>query len=150
MSNVFLSLDIPGMLDRAWRLTDGNAYVQDDIKLTKSFTLNVGLRYERIENLGDKLGRNSGFDLALANRNPPAAGTIEGYVVSENIPVAVPAGVKQLDNTYGIRGEHQNNWGPRLGFAWRLPRTRSPLTGRMVLRGGYGIYYTRATGQPFI
>ena len=150
MSNVFLSLDIPGMLDRAWRLTDGNAFVQDDIRLTKSFTLNLGLRYERIENLGDELGRNSGFDIALANRNPPAAGTLEGYVVSGNIPVAVPAGVKQLDNTYGIRGEHQNNWGPRLGFAWRLPKSFLPLTERMVLRGGYGIYYTRATGQPFI
>jgi hypothetical protein len=143
MSNVFLSLDIPGMLDRAWRLTDGNFFIQDDIKLTNSFTLNLGVRYERLENLGDKLGRNSGFDPALANRNPPAAGTLEGYVVSQNIPVAVPAGVKQLDNNYGIRGEHQNSWGPRLGFAWRL-------TERMVLRGGYGLYYSRATGQPFL
>jgi hypothetical protein len=25
-----------------------------------------------------------------------------------------------------------------------------PLTERMVLRGGYGIYYSRATGQPFL
>jgi Carboxypeptidase regulatory-like domain/TonB dependent receptor/TonB-dependent Receptor Plug Domain len=143
VSHVFLSLDIPGMLDRAWRLTDGNAYLQDDIKLTQSFTLNLGVRYERLVNLGDILGRNSGFDIALANPNPPAAGTIEGYVVSQNLPGTVPAGVKQLDNTYGIRGEHQNNVGPRIGLAWRLP-------GRMVLRGGYGIYYTRATGQPFI
>jgi hypothetical protein len=149
-SNVFLSLDIPGQLDRAWRLTDGNAYVQDDIKLTPSFTLNLGFRYERLSNLGDTLGRNSGFDIALANPNPPAAGTIEGYVVSRNIPGTVPAGVKQLDNTYGIRGEHENNWGPRIGFAWRLPKTVLPLTERMVLRGGYGMYHTRATGQPFI
>jgi len=150
LSNVFLSLDIPGMLDRAWRLTDGNAYLQDDIKLTKSFTLNLGVRYERLENLGDKLGRNSGFDIALANQNPPAAGTIEGFVVSKNLPGAVPAGVKQLDNIYGIRGEHQNDIGPRVGFAWRMPGSFLPLTERMVLRGGYGIYFTRATGQPFI
>src|SRR5262249_44911781 len=61
-----------------------------------------------------------------------------------------PAGVKQLDNTYGIRGEHQNNIGPRIGFAWRLPGSVLPMTERMVLRGGYGIYYSRATGQPFI
>jgi len=149
-SNVFQSLDLPGLLDRAWGLFDGNAYLQDDIKLTPSFTLNLGVRYERLENLADRLGRNSGFDVALANPNPPAAGTVEGYVVSKNIPVAVPAGVKRLDNAYGNRGEHQNNAGPRLGFAWRLPRTVLPLTGRMVLRGGYGIYHTRATGQPFI
>lgn len=149
-SNVFASIDIPGLLDRAWRLTDGNLYIQDDIKLTNSFALNLGLRYERLENLGDKLGRNSGFDIALANPNPPASGTLEGFVVSKNFPGPVPAGVKQLNNAYGIRGEHQNNLGPRVGFAWQLPETFLRFTERMVLRGGYGIYYTRATGQPFI
>ncbi|MBO0799230.1 MAG: TonB-dependent receptor, partial [Blastocatellia bacterium] len=150
VSNVTASLDIPGMLDRAWRLTDGNAFLQDDIKLTQSFTLNLGVRYERLSNLGDTLGRNSGFDTALANPNPPPAGTIDGYVVSRNIPGAVPPDVKQLDNTYGIRGEHQNNLGPRLGFAWRMPGGSLPFAQHMVLRGGAGIYYSRATGQPFI
>jgi hypothetical protein len=149
LSNIIASVDIPGLLDREWRLTDGNVYLQDDIKLTPSFTLNLGVRYERLENLGDKLGRNSGFDIALANPNPPTGGALEGFVVSENLPGAVPAGVKQLDNRYGIRGEHQNNIGPRIGFAWRLPRT-ALRTDRMALRGGYGIYYSRATGQPFI
>jgi Carboxypeptidase regulatory-like domain/TonB dependent receptor/TonB-dependent Receptor Plug Domain len=150
VSNVTVSIDIPGMLDRVWRLTDGSAFLQDDIKLTPSFTLNLGVRYERLSNLGDTLGRNSGFDIALANPNPPASGSLEGFVVSQNFPGTVPPGVRQLDNTYGIRGEHQNNVGPRIGLAWRLPRSGSPLTGRMVLRGGYGIYYTRATGQPFL
>jgi hypothetical protein len=143
LSNVIASVDIPGLLDRQWELTDGNAYLQDNIKLTSSFTLFLGLRYERLTNLGDKLGRNSGFDITLANPNPPAAGTVEGFVVSKNFPGTVPAGVKQLDNRYGIRGEHQNNVGPRLGFAWQFLQ-------RSVLRGGYGIYHTRATGQPFI
>lgn len=32
-----------------------------------------------------------------------------------------------------------------MGFAWRLPRTE-----RAVLRGGYGIYHSRSTGQLFI
>ncbi len=143
LSNVIASVDIPGLLDRAWRLNDANVYLQDNIKLTPSLTLFLGVRYERLSNLGDKLGRNSGFDIALANPNPPASGTIQGFVVSENFPGTVPAGVKQLDNKYGIRGEHQNNVGPRLGFAWE------PFH-RIVLRGGYGIYHTRATGQPFI
>jgi hypothetical protein len=145
LSNVILSIDIPGMLDRSWRVTDGNAYLQDDIKLSPSFTLFLGVRYERLSNLGDRLGRNSGFDVALANPNPPAGGTIDGYVVSENFPGTVPAGVKQLDNTYGIRGEHQNSVEPRIGFAWRLSHPLLPMIGQMVLRGGYGIYHTRAT-----
>src|ERR1051326_2807518 len=150
ISNVFASVDLPGLLDRQWQLTDGNAYAQDDIKLTPSFTLNFGLRYERLENLGDLLGRNSGFDVTLANPNPGAGGSVQGYVVSKNLPVGVPPGVKQLDNTYGIRGEHQNNFGPRFGFAWKLPKTFIPITNRMALRGGFGTYFTRATGQPFI
>lgn len=150
ISNVFASIDLPGLLDRSWQLTDGNGYAQDDIKLSSSFTLNLGIRYERLENLGDRLGRNSGFDVTLANPNPPAAGSVQGYVVSQNLPVGVPPGVKQLENTYGIRGEHQNNFGPRLGFAWKLPKTFIPFTNRMVLRGGAGTYFTRATGQPFI
>lgn len=150
LSNVIASVDIPGLLDRKWILTDGNAFIQDDIKLASSFTLNVGLRYERLGNLGDQLGRNSGFDIAAANPNPPAGGTIQGYVVSSNFPGTVPAGVTQVDNTFGNRGKHENNFGPRIGFAWKLPKTFLPFSDRMVLRGGYGIYYSRATGQPFI
>jgi len=150
-SNVAVSVDIPGDLDRDWRIIDGNAYVQDDFKVTPSLTLNLGLRYERIGNLGDIGGRNSGFDIALANPNPPAGGTLAGFVVSENFPGTVPAGVTQLDNRLGIRGVHQNNFGPRFGFAWRLPDSKLlPFLDHMVLRGGYGIYHTRATGQPFI
>ena len=145
-SNVFSSTDVAGDLDRSWRVTDANLYLQDDIRLSRPFTLNLGFRYERLENLADQYGRNSGFDVAFANPNPPAAGTIDGYVVSKDIPASVPLGVKQLGNNYGIRGEHQGNVGPRLGFAWRLPQT----LGRTLLRGGYGIYHTRATGQPFI
>jgi Carboxypeptidase regulatory-like domain len=149
-SNVFISIDIPGDLDREWIAWDGNAYIQDDIKVTPSFTLNLGLRYERLGHLADTGGRNTGFDIALANPNPPAGGTLAGYLVSENYPGTVPPGVTQLDNQFGVRGRGQNNLGPRLGFAWMLPRTSLPFMQQMVLRGGYGIYYTRATGQAFL
>jgi Carboxypeptidase regulatory-like domain len=147
-SNVFGSIDLAGLLDRNWRILDANAYAQDDIKLTPSFTINLGLRYERLGHLGDKLGRNSGFDISLANPNPGAGGALEGFVVSGNFEGTIPAGVTQVDNSFGIRGKGQNNFGPRLGFAWRLPGPAG-LMKRMALRGGYGIYYTRATGQPF-
>lgn len=129
---------------------DGNAYIQNDIKLFSSLTLNLGLRYERLGHLADAGGRNSGFNIALANPNPPAGGSLAGFVVSQNFPGTVPAGVTQLDNRLGIRGKGQNNFGPRVGFAWRLPDSFLPVTERMVLRGGYGVYYTRATGQAFL
>src|SRR5262249_38134027 len=93
-------------------------------------------------------GRNSGFDISLANPNPPATGSIAGYVVSKDIPGGnVPASVKQLGNNYGILGLHQNNVGPRVGWAGRLPTVVGRKTG---LRGGYGMYASRATGQPFL
>ena len=143
--NILISIDIPGDLDRDWVVNDANAFIQDDFKLTPSLTLNLGLRYERLGHLGDTGGRNTGLDMSLANPTPPAGGTLAGYLVSENFPASVPAGVTQLDNRFGIRGEGQNNLGPRIGFAWKLPSTD-----RMVLRGGYGVYYTRATGQAFL
>lgn len=148
--NVLASLDIPGILDRNWRVLDANAYIQDDIKLAPSFNLFLGLRYERLGNLADQNGRNSGFDIRLANPNPPATGTLAGFLVSKDFPGDVPAGVTQLDNNYGVLGKNQSNIGPRIGFAWQLPHTALPFTHRMVLRGGYGMYFSRATGQPFI
>jgi hypothetical protein len=148
--NVFLTIDLPGDLDRSWRVWDGNGYVQDDFKLTHSFTLNLGLRYERLGHLADIGGRNSGFDISTANPNPPAGGSLAGFVVSKNFPGTIPSGVAQLDNRLGIKGEGQNNFGPRVGFAWKLPKTFLPFSDRMVIRGGYGIYQTRATGQAFL
>ncbi|MCI0626148.1 MAG: carboxypeptidase regulatory-like domain-containing protein, partial [Acidobacteria bacterium] len=149
-SNVLFSLDILGDLNRSWIAKDGNAYIQDDIKVTRSLTLNLGLRYERLGHFADTGGRNAGFDISLANPTPPAAGTLAGYTVSNNFPGAIPAGVTQLDNAFGTRGKGQNNFGPRAGFAWQLPHSFLPFTQRMALRGGYGIYYTRATGQAVL
>lgn len=147
VSNVNGTVALPGFLERKFRVWDANAYIVDDIKLTRSLTLNLGLRYERMGNFADKLGRNASFDFSLVNPNPPASGTLAGYVVANNFPGTVPAGVTQLDNELAIRGIHENNFAPRLGFAWRLPQT---LVDQAVIRGGYGIYYTRATGSPFL
>lgn len=145
-SNLVGSLDVLGLFDRAFRVWDGNVYAQDDIKLTRRLTLNLGLRYDRLGDLADALGRNASFDSSLANPNPPTGGTIAGTTLPANYSGGpIPPGAKQLGNDYGINGVGQNTWNPRLGFAWQLPHTD-----RVVLRGGYGIYHSRSTGQPFI
>jgi hypothetical protein len=144
-SNVFASIDLPGLFDRAYRVWEYNGYAQDDVKLTSRFTLNLGLRFEHIGDLGDELGRNASFDPARANPNPPPAGSFDGFVVSENYKGSLPAGVTKIDNDLGFRGDGQNTWNPRIGFAWQLPPSR-----RVVLRGGYGVYHQRLTGQPLI
>ncbi len=145
VGNVYLSIDLPGLFDRAFRTWDGDAYIQDDIKLTRRLTVNVGLRYEREGDLSDALGRNGNFNYNLANPNPPAGGTLAGYVVPSNYTGPIPAGVTQSNNNLGYNGTGQNTWNPRIGFAYQLPGSD-----RFVLRGGYGIYHDRTTGQPFI
>ena len=92
---------------------------------------------------GDKLGRNSSFDVSKANANPPPSGSLDGYIVASNFPGALPPGVIRANNTFGNYGEGQNTFAPRIGFAWQV----LPTTSRLVLRGGYGIYYSRPTGQ---
>ncbi|HEV2687414.1 MAG TPA: hypothetical protein VGV35_02635, partial [Bryobacteraceae bacterium] len=76
---------------------------------------------------------------------PPATGTLQGYTVPSNYKGPLPSGVTKLSTDTGLDITGQNTWNPRLGFAWQLPHTD-----RMVLRGGYGFYHQRTTGQPFI
>ena len=144
-SNVFASFDDFGLTYRAYRAWEGAAFAQDDYRVGKSFTLNVGLRYERIGQFGDNLGRNSSFDVSKADANPPPGGSLAGYVVASNFPGTLPPGVTRANNPFGNYGEGQNTIAPRIGFAWQILPTSSAL----VLRGGYGIYYSQPTGQAF-
>jgi len=143
VSNIYGSIDLPGLFNREFRTTDANVYVQDDYKITQRLTLNLGFRYDRLGDISDGLGRLSNFYTGLANPNPPASGTYEGFVVSSNYKGSFPAGVTRLSTDSGIDGIGQNTLNPRVGFAWQFPGT----TGA-ILRGGYGIYHQKTTGQP--
>ncbi|HTS26810.1 MAG TPA: carboxypeptidase-like regulatory domain-containing protein [Bryobacteraceae bacterium] len=144
VGNVYLSIDLAGLFDRAFRTWDGNLYFQDDIKVSRRLTLNLGLRYERLGDISDALGRNGNFNYNLAEGTPPASGTLAGFVVPSNYSGPLPTGVTKLSNNLGYNGTGQNTWNPRVGFAYQLPGTN-----RLVLRGGYGFYHDRTTGQPF-
>jgi Carboxypeptidase regulatory-like domain/TonB dependent receptor len=144
-SNVFASFDVFGLTYRAYRVWEGTGYAQDDYRIGKSLTINMGLRYERLGQFGDKLGRNTSFDFSKADANPPPFGSLAGYIVASNFPGALPPGVTRANNPFGNYGEGQNAIAPRIGFSWQfLPRVSA-----IVLRGGYGIYYSRPTGQAF-
>jgi hypothetical protein len=145
LSNIYQSTDLPGLTDRAIRMTNGAAYAQDDIKMTPKFTLNVGLRYERISQAGDKNGRIAGFNIAQAEPNPPAGGSIDGYVVASNFTGTLPAGVTRASNQFATQGLGQNAIEPRIGFAWQIFAGQHTT----VLRGGYGMYESPLVGQQF-
>jgi len=142
-SNMYLSIDLPAELQRQFRTLDYSAYGQDDYKLTPHLTLNLGFRYERIGDISDALGRTSNFDINRADPNPSASGSLNGFVVGSNFPGTLPTGVTRSPSLLGIAGDGQNTLNPRVGFAWQLPDA-----GRIVLRGGYGMYHETPTGQP--
>jgi hypothetical protein len=144
-SNVFASVDDFGLFDREYRVWEGSAFAQDGYRVRKSLTLNIGLRYERLGQFGDKLGRNSSFDIDKADPNPPPGGSVAGYVVASNFKGVLPPGVQQADNTFANNAVGQNTIAPRIGFAWQI----LPSISRLVLRGGYGMYFSRLTGQAF-
>jgi hypothetical protein len=147
-SNMYLSIDFPNEDSRKWRANDYHAYAQDDYRVTPRLTLNLGFRFERVGDIADNLGRNSDFNILTANPNPPADGTLQGFVVGSNFPGTLPPGVVRNPGKLAFDGDGQNTINPRVGFAWELPGTGRTETGRMVLRGGYGIYHETATGQP--
>ena len=144
-SNVFASFDDFGLTNREFRVWEGAGFAQDDYRIRRSLTLNIGLRYERLGQFGDRLGRNASFDIGKADPNPPPSGSVAGYIVASNFPDVVPPGVLRANNTFGNDGAGQNTIAPRVGFAWQI----FPRTTQLVLRGGYGTYYSRPTGQAF-
>ena len=142
-SNIIASVDLTGQFDRAARTWEVNSYIQDDYRVSRSLTLNLGLRWEFAPPFSDALGRASDVYVGLLNPNPPAAGTLAGVVVASNFSGTIPAGVTQASNESTLNGTADSGIAPRVGFAWKA----LPNSDRIVLRGGYGVYYSRYTGQ---
>ncbi len=138
-SNEYLDLALPGELARHYRYFDTSGYVQDDIKVTPRLMVNLGVRYEHLGDFTEAQGRNTQVDLSKLDLNPPAAGTLQGYIVPNNYQGVPPPGVTKAGNNLGIKGLGQNAVEPRIGFAWQLPGSDI-----LVLRGGYGMYRSRS------
>ena len=142
-SNIYESFEGLGDHARDWRYKDADIFVQDNFALTKRLTLNLGLRWDHIGDLGEARGLAGNVDVSSLNPNPSAAGSYAGYVVASNYHgPALPAGVIQGKNTFGFNGDGQNTWNPRFGFAYLLPGGD-----RVVLRGGIGVYHSTPEGQ---
>jgi len=150
-SNVFSESAINGITDRQYRVVDYSSYIQDDYKLNSQLTFNLGLRWDFYGNVSEARGYLTNFDPLQATNPPPPGGTLSGYIVPDNFPDSAFAdvadlGVKRTGNS-GCCGMVQRNfWGPRFGFAWQ-PFAHS---NRVVVRSGYGIFYSRLSGNDFL
>jgi hypothetical protein len=104
---------------RANRVENAFAFVQDDWKVTRLLTINLGLRMEFAGGPTEANGLISNLNL----NNHAAFG-------------AAGAGPLGLLETGKPSFNSNYNWGPRFGLAYKLT-----ADGKTVLRGGYGIAY---------
>ncbi len=98
-------------------------YLQDDWKIWPTLTLNFGIRYEYFQPPKQR-GKATNFDL---NGFVPVRQTFTGF----------PDNPDTKDRPRALVYPDRNDWGPRFGFAYTVPRVKD-----LVVRGGYGIYYT--------
>ena len=95
------------------------AFAQDDWKVTRKLTVNLGVRYEWAGGPIESNKKISNLDLTNTSSFGAAGSGPLGLLVT---------GKPSFNSN--------NNWAPRFGFAW------SPTSdGKTVIRGGYGIAY---------
>jgi len=146
----------PNGIIHGYRERNQSWYVQDDWKVNSKLTLNLGLRWEYDGVFGDHYGNLTNvWPSLLASAGAPPIGPttsgpgLVGYVVPSNFSShypAPPAGVTTLSTDFPSRnGVPKNDFGPRFGFAWQ-----PVANGKMVVRGGFGIFYDRVGSSKFV
>jgi hypothetical protein len=152
-----------------WNNVSWAAYVQDNWRVNRRLTLNLGLRWDGVPHTYEANNRMGNFYASLYdptkaatfNKNnticgsanqttdPNCTGPSPGLGTSPN---PILAGVPLYLNGIGIPGQNgvpkglvNNHWaafGPRIGFAYDLTGG-----GKTVVRGGFGVMYERIQGN---
>ncbi len=140
-----------GITFKEFRFQDVGLYFAGDWKATRRLTLNLGLRYELFMWPTEKNGFIGNFDLepwlpcftASGGTNALCDNPSPGFLVPSNarttgnavIDGAIDA-TQRADSKHTLKGQDLNNFAPRIGFAFAA-------TDKMVVRGGYGLFYDR-------
>jgi hypothetical protein len=149
-----------------WNNVSYAAYFQDNWRVNRKLTVNLGLRWDGVPHTyeaNDRMGNfypslynpanaatfNTNGTICASAADPGCTGISPGLGTSPN---AILAGVPLYLNGIGIpeqngvpKGLVNNHWanfGPRLGFAYDLTGS-----GKTVVRGGFGIMYERIQGN---
>lgn len=107
-------------------------FVQDDIHVSDRLTLNAGLRWDVMTPMTDRHNAIArGFDYDATSPLSVPGLTLKGGLIYAGVNGA-PRGIFNPD---------WNNFGPRVGAAYRVNE-------KTVLRGGYGLVYSQTFDDP--
>ncbi len=126
---------------RAEQSTFWAGFVQNDWRVTRRLTVNIGLRYEYEGAITERHNRSiRGFDFGA--ESPIATQAKANY--AKNPMPELPANQFRVmggllfagvnGQPRGLWNSDKNNFAPRVGFAY-------VLTPKMTIRAGYGIFY---------
>jgi hypothetical protein len=135
-ANGFISTDfLQGNANRYYRSKETGWYLQDKFQLRSNLSISAGLRFDYHGGLTEKNGRIFNFDPSRYNYDATNdVITSNGFIVAGNNPLFPTKGVSASTLT-------GREWGlaPRIGLAWS-PRM---FNDKVVVRGGWGMYYDR-------
>ncbi|MDQ3253478.1 MAG: hypothetical protein M3R15_06165, partial [Acidobacteriota bacterium] len=106
----------------AFHSWNNGSYIQDDWKVTRRLTLNLGLRYDLASGPVERYNRSSNFDPFKVNPETGMLGVLEYAGVTKDRHFTLPP---------------KTNFAPRFGFAYDLTGN-----GKTALRGGYAFIYS--------
>lgn len=145
MASFFFGLPTRGQLNTnaslAEQSTSTGVYVQDDWRMTKKLSLNLGVRWDYDSPVTERFNRSvRGFEANVAN--PIEAAARAAYAQSPSVLIApVDFRVRGGLTFAGADGQPQtlwrgdrNNIAPRFGVAYNVDS-------KLVLRGGYGVHF---------
>lgn len=135
---------------RRWRTWNIGTFVEDNWKIARRLTLNLGLRYDVYTSPAELNNLTTTFKLGPGSQFIDNISTGAGQIKDASTPcpgdpratLAGECGPGGFGTTPSLsRGDH-NNFGPRMGFAWDVFGNA-----RTSLRGGYAISYESALQQ---
>jgi hypothetical protein len=121
-----------GLGNHDYRIPGFSWFAQDDYRVSKTLTLNLGFRNEFLGAPYDTLCHTG-------NTNPTLAITTgQPYVYPKCISRFGLSGISGTLNQAGLNNEYATVWEPRIGFAYDVGGHHTTS-----IRGGYGIYSVR-------
>ncbi len=151
---------------RHWRNLEMGAFFQDDWKVSKRLTLNLGLRYDLYTRHTEEANYATTFIPGPSTANSFILGPSNG-ILNELYNANIVAGNPGCDTLGGTTGNpllaqlagdcgpggfapskslgkgNHHNFGPRVGFAWDVFGN-----GKTSLRGGFGVAYEGTLYNP--